>query len=212
MAYKHFLEGLPKEEQDRVFFCMHTPPKDPEGQDLYRFIDDLGLKGKVGFSEKQVPTNELTEYYNMADLTLIQSSEEGFGLSCLESLMCGTPVIAGKTGGLQDQLYDPETKETFGFLMKPDATSIVGSQQVPYLFSEHFNYEKTAGHIRTLYEDKKQDPKGYKNRWAGERARASMLRRFNLNDVRKAWEEALENEIAKWQEKMANRKVSAVEI
>lgn len=46
MAYKLFLEGLPKEDQDKVFFCMHTPPKDPEGQDLFRLIDDFGLKGQ----------------------------------------------------------------------------------------------------------------------------------------------------------------------
>lgn len=212
MAYKLFLEGLPPEERENVFMCMHTPPKDPEGQDLFRVINDFGLKGKVGFSHAQVPTEILNEYYNMADVTLIQSSEEGFGVSCLESLMCGTPVITGKTGGLQDQIYDPDTGETFGIMMEPDATSLIGSQQTPYIESHHFNYQKTAEHIRKLYEDKKSDPKGYKERWAGTRARESMLRRFNLKEITETWEKVIEEEILKWREKMSNRKVEIIEL
>jgi glycosyltransferase involved in cell wall biosynthesis len=207
MAYKLFRQSLPEEERNRVFMCMHTPPKDPEGSDLFRLIDDYGLKGTIGFSGKQVPTDVLVEYYNLADVTVIQSSEEGFGLSCLESLMCGTPVICGRTGGLQDQVYDPETKETFGVLMEPDATSIVGSQTTPYLESHHFSFEKTAKHIRSLYDSKMADPAGYKNKWAGENARASMLRRFNLNDITKGWEDAIVDQVEKFRVKQANRSV-----
>lgn len=189
MAFKLFLEGLPKEEQKKVFFCMHTPPKDPEGQDLHRLIDDFGLKGKIGFSGKQIPTEVLNEYYNMADVTVIQSSEEGFGLSCLESLMCGTPVIGGDTGGVTDQLVDLETGEMFGVLMPPDAKSLIGSQQTPYIFSNHFSYEKTAQHIRDMYETKKLlGEKAYKEKFAGQRARDSMLRRFNLKKIVSEWE------------------------
>lgn len=212
MAYKLFLEGLPEADREKVFFCMHTPPKDPEGQDLFRIIDDFGLRGRIGFSGKQVSSETMNEYYNMADVTLIQSSEEGFGLSCLESMMCGTPVITGKTGGLQDQIIDPETNETFGVLMEPDATSLIGSQMTPYLESHHFDFKKTAQHIRMLYDEKKADPKGYKAKWAGEKARASALRRFNLEDVTRTWEEVITDQIEKWREKMANRSLEVIEL
>ena len=212
MAFKIFLESLPKEEREKVFFCMNTPPKDPEGQDLFRVIDDLGLKGRVGFVGKQIPADVLNEFYNMADCTLIQSSEEGFGLSCLESLMCGTPVIAGKTGGLQDQLYDPDTKDTFGILMEPDATSFIGSQTVPGIFSDHFDYRKTAQHISALYESKKKHSDKYKELWAGSRARESMLRRFNLEEVVKSWEDVIIEQIEKHKEKLSNRVVEVVEV
>lgn len=207
MAYKSFRDSLPEDEKSRVFLCMHTPPKDPEGSDLLRLVDDFGLKGAVGFSGKQVPSDVLSDYYNLADVTVIQSSEEGFGLSCLESLMCGTPVICGKTGGLQDQIYDPDTKETFGMLMEPDATSIVGSQSTPYLESHHFNWENTAKHLRTLYDSKKVDPVGYKDKWAGEKARASMMRRFNLKDITKTWEDSIVEQIEKFRIKQENRVV-----
>jgi glycosyltransferase involved in cell wall biosynthesis len=212
MAYKTFLESLPPEEQNKVFLCMHTPPKDPEGQDLFRLIDDFGLKGKIGFSGNQIPSEALNEYYNMADVTIIQSSEEGFGLSCLESLMCGTPVIAGRTGGITDQLYDPDTNETFGILMPPDATSLVGSQSTPYIFSHHFNYEKTAQHIKDLYEAKKaMGSKAYRETFAGQRARESMLRRFNLENIVKTWEDVIVSCIEKHRENLESKTLSVVE-
>ena len=212
MAFKSFVDQLPEKEKDNVFLCMHTPAKDPEGQDLFRLIDDLEVGRYVGISSKQIPSEILNEYYNMSDVTLIQSSEEGFGLSCLESLMTGTPVISGKTGGLQDQLFDPDTNETFGFLMEPDATSLIGSQQTPYIFSHHFNYEKTADHLMTLYKSKMEDPKGYKEKWAGTKARESMLRRFNLEDVTKTWENVFIEEIEKHQNKKENKEIKLWEI
>lgn len=214
MAYKKFLEDLPEDKKNKVFLCMHTPPKDPEGQDLFRFIDDIGLKGKIGISGgRQASPEILNEYYNMADVTLIQSSEEGFGLSCLESLMCGTPVITGKTGGLQDQIYDPETKETFGVMMEPDATTMLGSQQTPYIFSHHFNYDKTAQHIRMLFDEKMAlGTKEYKEKWAGTKARESMLRRFNLKNVQKKWEDVIIEYIEKHKSKLSDRKVEIVEL
>lgn len=212
MAYKLFLDSLPDQEKKKVFLCMHTPPKDPEGQDLFRVIDDLGLKGRVGLSGRQIDTETLVEYYNLADVTVIQSSEEGFGLSCLESLMCGTPVIAGATGGLTDQLLDPETKEVFGVLMQPDATSLVGSQQTPYIYSEHFDYKKTAKHIKDLYELKKINADSYKSSIAGERARESMLRRFNLKEIVKTWEDVIIQTINSHKSKLTNKEFKVVEL
>lgn len=213
MAFKIFMEGLPPEERKKVFMCMHTPPKDPEGQDLFRVIDDFDLKGRIGLSGKQIDTDTLNEYYNMSDVTLIQSAEEGFGLSCLESLMTGTPVIAGRTGGLTDQILDPDTGEVFGVLMEPDAISCVGSQSTPYIESMHFNYEKTANHLRRLYEDKKLlGEKAYKEKWAGQKARDSMLRRFNLKDIVKTWEDVIVDCVEKHREKQANKEFKVVEL
>lgn len=207
MAYKLFLESLTPEERKKVFFCMHTPPHDPEGQNLLKWIEENKIQDKVAFSAGMVGSDVMNEYYNMADVTIIQSSEEGFGLSGLESLMTGTPVLAGRTGGIQDYLEDKETGRVFGIMMEPDATSNVGNQEVVQIESHHFNYEKTAKHIRTLFDDKIRDPQGYKERWAGSAARESMLRRFNLNDVVKSWEDAIIQEIEKFRNKKANKKV-----
>jgi glycosyltransferase involved in cell wall biosynthesis len=42
--------------------------------------------------------------YNMADVVVMASSNEGFGLALAEALSSGTPIIANTTGGMQDQM------------------------------------------------------------------------------------------------------------
>ena len=213
MAFKEFLEGLPEEDRKNVFFAANTPPKDQEGQDLYRLIEDFGLKGKIGISEGgKASGTDLNDFYNLAHCTIIQSSEEGFGLSCLESLMTGTPVLAGKTGGITDQMVDEDLGKTWGILMEPDATTLLGSQTVPYIYSHHFNYSKTAKHIRTLYDDWNSDKEGYKDRWAGASARESCLRRFNLDEICKTWENVILEQIDNFKEKNVDKKIKALEI
>jgi glycosyltransferase involved in cell wall biosynthesis len=210
MAYKLFRENLPPEEQKKVFLCMNTPVKDPEGQDLIRLVEDLNLRGLVAFSEN-LPEDKLNDCYNIADVTIIQSSEEGFGLSCLESLMCGTPVIAGATGGISDQLKDPDTGEVFGVLMEPDASTLLGSQATPYIYSHHFDYRKTATHINDLYQTKKSlGTKGYKEFYAGTKARESMLRRFGLKNIVKEWEDVIIDCIEKHRAKLQTKKTFSI--
>jgi glycosyltransferase involved in cell wall biosynthesis len=67
----------------------------------------LGLDDKVEFIPWR-PLDQMGELYVSADLTLcIGSFPEGFGLVCLESILCGTPVIA-RNAGAQTQLLPPD--------------------------------------------------------------------------------------------------------
>lgn len=45
--------------------------------------------------------DELADYYNLADLTVLTSRRETFGMACAESMACGTPVVAFKAGGTE---------------------------------------------------------------------------------------------------------------
>jgi glycosyltransferase involved in cell wall biosynthesis len=58
------------------------------------------------FFKNKMPPEALGFMYNMADCTINISDAEGFGLSYIESLSCGTPIIVNMTGGLQEQVTD----------------------------------------------------------------------------------------------------------
>lgn len=202
LAFKHFLDKLPADKKDKAILCMKTSPVDPEGQELNVVVNDLDLKGKVAFADKVYPPDVMREFYNMADATISLSSEEGFGLSILESLMCGTPVICSKTGGMQDQVIDDETGEVFGYCLEPDATSLVGSQMTPYIYSHHIDPMSAANAIMAVYDVASKGD--HKNQMAGEKARASMMRRFNLKKVQKMWEDTIIEQIEKFKSKKSS--------
>lgn len=191
MAFKEFRDGLPEAERDKAVMIMHTPPKDPEGQDLYVLVRDFGFGSSVRFSEAKLAPEVMAELYNASNVTISMSSEEGFGLSVLESLMCGTPVVCTKTGGMQDQIIDSETGDVFGFCVEPQARSLIGSQVTPYIWSDHFDPSVAAQKLRELYDSWKENKEEYKSKWAGEKARESMLRRFDLDTVKQTWHDEI---------------------
>mgnify|MGYP003636285883 CR=1 FL=1 len=91
--WKTFLD---KVGHDKAQLIMHTDPKDPHGQDLEHIINHLGLteRRQVLLSTQKINQEDLAVMYNMVDCTINISDAEGFGLATLESLSCGTPIIA----------------------------------------------------------------------------------------------------------------------
>ncbi|HEY8092420.1 MAG TPA: glycosyltransferase, partial [Acidimicrobiales bacterium] len=62
-------------------------------------VDELGLTDQVHFVAPQAH-HLLSSYYRAADLVLVPSRSESFGLVALEAAACGTPVVASAVGGL----------------------------------------------------------------------------------------------------------------
>jgi D-inositol-3-phosphate glycosyltransferase len=72
---------------------------DSEAHRARGLVDELGLHDRVHFVEPQ-PHHILSTYYRAADVVLVPSRSESFGLVALEAAACGVPVVASAVGGL----------------------------------------------------------------------------------------------------------------
>jgi D-inositol-3-phosphate glycosyltransferase len=95
-------------------------PSGPHGekslQGLIDLADGRGVADRLHLIEPQ-PHELLSSYYRAADVCIVPSRSESFGLVALESAACGTPVVASAVGGLTTLVDHGRT----GFLVE-DAT------------------------------------------------------------------------------------------
>jgi D-inositol-3-phosphate glycosyltransferase len=78
----------------------------PEG--LQSLAAELGISDVMRF-EPPSPQRELADWYRAADVTVVPSHSESFGLVAVESQACGTPVVASRVGGLCTAVADGES-------------------------------------------------------------------------------------------------------
>lgn len=87
-------------------------PSGPHGEahlaELHRQVESSGLAEMVRFVAPQ-PHELLSTYYRAADLCIVPSRSESFGLVALEAAACGTPVVAAAVGGLTTLVEDQRT-------------------------------------------------------------------------------------------------------
>jgi glycosyltransferase involved in cell wall biosynthesis len=82
-----------------------------------KYLEDLAIRLKVKLQiQNNVSDKELLIYYNMAKITAYTPFREPFGLVPLESMACGTPVVAVKEGGVQETILHDQT----GLLVERD--------------------------------------------------------------------------------------------
>jgi glycosyltransferase involved in cell wall biosynthesis len=175
LAFRLFLDKLPKEKADRCAFLLHTELVSEAGTDLIAVKELLfgDVYDNVYFSHDKIDHETLNKMYNIADSVILLSSAEGWGLSLTEALVTGTPIIANTTGGMQDQMrFEGPKKEWFeptselpsnnrgtlkqhgewAFPVYPTSRSIVGSPLTPYIWDDRCAPEDAAGRIMELYE------------------------------------------------------------
>jgi D-inositol-3-phosphate glycosyltransferase len=88
--------------QDLMLAIVGGPSGHDHGAELARLLE---LAGALGVSERVVlfppqPQPRLADFYAAADVVLVPSRSESFGLVALEAQACGTPVVAAAVGGL----------------------------------------------------------------------------------------------------------------
>ncbi len=191
-VFKYFID----EVGDNAFLLMHCDPRDKEGANLLEVARMLGVRNdQLAFSNARLPDEDIAAMYNIADVTMNISNNEGFGLSCLESLSCGTPVIVNKTGGLQDQAADDEGNE-FGVVVTPSTRSLTGSQQIPYIFDDRCSDEDLVAALKKIYEMSRKE-----RRELGLKAREWTEKRFSMKGMVNSWDKACTKYITQFKEK-----------
>ena len=80
----------------------------PDAGPLRALGAQLGIAHRIAWHGQQ-PREMMPSLYAQASCTLVPSREEGFGMVAAESLLCETPVIATRSGGLPDIVRDGET-------------------------------------------------------------------------------------------------------
>ncbi|WP_022835967.1 N-acetyl-alpha-D-glucosaminyl L-malate synthase BshA [Salisaeta longa] len=85
----------------------------PDRSTAERRARDLGVYGDVRFLGKQDPVEEIL---SIADVFMMPSGSETFGLAALEAMACGVPVVASNIGGIPELVRDG----TDGFLNELD--------------------------------------------------------------------------------------------
>jgi glycosyltransferase involved in cell wall biosynthesis len=185
-AFNVFMSKLSDEQKEKVRLVLHTQPVDDNGTDLNAVIRDVtpNVKKYIIFSPHRTPPEYLNHLYNIADVTINMSSNEGFGLGTCESIICGTPIIVNVTGGLQDQCgfmddegnyLDHEKHFTYdwgsnhdgkykkhgewAFPMFPTNRSLQGSPLTPYIFDDRASFEDAAERMMEVYQLSRQERK-----------------------------------------------------
>ena len=95
----HAAASLESEEGVQVLVVGSDADGSGELERLHQLSDELQLGDTVEFVGR-VPQDRLALYYSAADVCVVPSFYESFGLAALESMACGTPVVASRVGGL----------------------------------------------------------------------------------------------------------------
>ena len=98
----------------------------PVRTDITRLIADYGLDDDVVLVGEQ---HDLVPWLSIADLFLLPSAQESFGLAALEAMACEVPVVASNVGGLPEIIEDGVT----GFVCPPDAVSGMAERGIALL-------------------------------------------------------------------------------
>jgi len=207
-AWSKFVDRIEKEEGHRkAVLLMHTDPFDQEGPNLLALRDYYGLEQNIVFSTERIGFDQLNEYYNAAHFTINVSHSEGFGLSTLESMMTGTPIIAPMTGGQTRQVVDYRNNTENGIALPIEFQTLVGNQQIPYILEDYTSVDTIAESMYDMYHVSKL-PKGYSE--LCQKAKDYANFEFNYEKRIEQWDNLIDHTIQTWKNRYNRYKMEVM--
>lgn len=147
-------------------------PGQSDGKERERIegiVTELGMKDFTTFPGR-IGDDVLPAYYTAADVCVVPSHYEPFGLVAIEAMACGTPVVASDVGGLQftvipeetGLLAAPQDEAAFAeaidrILANPDWRNQLG-KQARVRVEEKFSWDGVAHQLSDLYTNLLEEP------------------------------------------------------
>ena len=145
----------------------HVPAKlilvgdGPERLSIEKQVNELNLQSKVVFLGKQ---DAIEEILAVSDLFLLPSATESFGLSALEAMACGVPVISSNAGGLPEvnlhgetgfavDVGDIDALAKYSLILLNNAEMHAKFAQAAFQRAEFFNVDKIVAQYEIYYEE-----------------------------------------------------------
>ena len=175
LAYTQFCEMIGKEKAKKCALVMKTEITSQHGTDLKAVKDTICDPEYVNvyFNTEKLTPEQMNLLYNVADVNVLMSSNEGWGLSLTEAMMTGTMIIPNVTGGMQDQArFVEDNGEWFtpcadvpsnhrgtykehgewAVPVFPSNMSMMGSPLTPYIFDDRCKPEDVAEAMKKVYD------------------------------------------------------------
>jgi N-acetyl-alpha-D-glucosaminyl L-malate synthase BshA len=118
----------------------------PDRAALEQTVTSQGLTNHVEFVGER---HDLVAMLSSADLFLLPSAQESFGMAAMEAMACGTPVVAARVGGLPEVIEDGQT----GFLCDEDDVMAMAERGIE-LLTDRALHERIAGAAAILVRQK----------------------------------------------------------
>lgn len=133
-----------------------------ELRSLRRRVDELSLADAVEFVGTR-PHAEMAGYYRAADLLLVPSRSESFGLVAAEAQACALPVVAARVGGLAHAVddsvsgflvdgWDPREFAAASLRLLGDRDLAAEMSEGAATFARRFSWDEAADRLAELYE------------------------------------------------------------
>lgn len=127
----------------------------PLREDLAALAEELGVASRVRFLP-YVPLAEIPHYLHVCDIFIRPSRSEGMGISFIEAMAAGLPVIATQEGGISDFLFDAERnsdKPTTGFAVDVDVPEQI-AQKIQHILKRPDEVAEVTRCARAMVREK----------------------------------------------------------
>lgn len=134
-----------------------------ERRNFEKQAEELGVKDSVRFAG-EIRHDELPHYYHQADVFVMPSLSEGFGITAIEAMACGVAVIATRVGGLLDIIADGKggilveagdsraiARAVLFLSNNPQKTRLLKGQGIER--AQEYSWDRVASRVTALYKN-----------------------------------------------------------